>query len=59
MKNPALCGEIVNAVKSAVNIPVTVKIRKGFDDNTITAVEVAKACELKRRGLRYCSRTYT
>lgn len=46
MKNPALCGEIVNAVKSAVNIPVTVKIRKGFDDNTINAVEVAKACEL-------------
>lgn len=45
MKNPALCGEIVKAVKSAVNIPVTVKIRKGFDDNTITAVEVSQICE--------------
>lgn len=45
MKNPSLCGEIVQAVKSAVNIPVTVKIRKGFDDETITAVDVAEECE--------------
>lgn len=45
MKNPKLCGEIVNAVSSAVNIPVTVKIRKGFDDNSITAIDVALACE--------------
>lgn len=45
MKNPSLCGEIVQAVKSAVNIPVTVKIRKGFDENTLTAVDVAKECE--------------
>lgn len=45
LKNPDLCGEIVQAVKSAVNIPVTVKIRKGFDDENITAVEVSKICE--------------
>lgn len=46
MKNPALCGEIVSAVKKAVDIPVTVKIRKGVDNDNINAVEVAKACEL-------------
>ena len=45
MKNPSLCGEIVQAVKSAVDVPVTVKIRKGFDENTLTAVDVAKECE--------------
>lgn len=45
MKNPQLCGEIVKAVKNAVNIPVTVKIRKGWDDNSVNAVEVAKICE--------------
>ncbi len=45
MKNPKLCGEIVKAVKDAVDIPVTVKIRKGFDDDSITAVEVARICE--------------
>ena len=45
MKNPALCGEIVRAVKSAVDVPVTVKIRKGWDKNSVNAVEVAKYCE--------------
>lgn len=45
MKNPPLCGEIVKAVSSAVKIPVTVKIRKGFDENSITAVDVACICE--------------
>ncbi len=45
MKNPKLCSEIVKAVKSAVSIPVTVKIRKGFDDDSVNAVEVARACE--------------
>lgn len=45
MKNPELCGRIVEAAAKAVDIPVTVKIRKGWDDNTITAVEVAKICE--------------
>lgn len=45
MKDPALCGEIVKAVVKAVDIPVTVKIRKGFDDDNINAVEVAAICE--------------
>lgn len=46
MKKPKLCGEIVSAVKAAIDIPVTVKIRKGWDNNNINAVEVAKICEL-------------
>ena len=37
--------EIVSAVVNAVSIPVTVKIRSGWDDNHINAVEVAKAVE--------------
>ncbi|MBQ4129738.1 MAG: tRNA dihydrouridine synthase DusB [Ruminococcus sp.] len=45
MKDPLLCGEIVKAVRSAVDIPVTVKIRKGFDEDNINAVEVATVCE--------------
>ena len=45
MKNPPLCGEIVAAVKRAVPVPVTVKIRKGWDRNSVNAVEVAKICE--------------
>lgn len=45
MKDPALCGEIVKEVVKAVDIPVTVKIRKGFDDDNINAVEVAMICE--------------
>lgn len=45
MKNPGLCGEIVDAVKRAVSVPVTVKIRKGWDKNSVNAVEVAKICE--------------
>lgn len=45
MKNPALAGEIVKAVSSAVDIPVTVKIRKGWDDDTVTAVELAQIAE--------------
>lgn len=45
MKNPKQIGEIVKAVSSAVKKPVTIKIRKGFDDNTITAIEVAKIAE--------------
>ncbi len=45
MKNPRLCGEITAAVVSSVDVPVTVKIRKGWDDSMINAVEVAKICE--------------
>lgn len=45
MKNPRLCGEIVKAVTAVTEIPVTVKIRKGWDDDSVNAVEVAKICE--------------
>ncbi len=45
MRNPDLCGEIVQAVVKISNVPVTVKIRKGWDDENANAVEVAKICE--------------
>ena len=45
MKNPALAGEIVKAVKGATKKPVTVKFRKGFDNNCLNAVEFAKVIE--------------
>ena len=45
MKNPALAGEIVKAVSQAVDIPVTAKIRKGWDGESINAVEMAKILE--------------
>ena len=45
LKNPEKIKEIVEAVVKAVPIPVTVKIRSGWDQNNINAVEVAKICE--------------
>ena len=45
LKNPKLAGEIVEAVVKAVDIPVTVKIRTGWDKNSINAVEMAKRLE--------------
>ncbi len=45
MKDPELCGRITEAVVKAVSVPVTVKIRKGWDDDMINAPEVAKICE--------------
>lgn len=45
LKNPKLAGEIMSAVKKAVKIPVTVKIRAGFTPDTINATEVAKILE--------------
>ena len=45
LKNPAKIYEIVSAVVKAVNVPVTVKIRSGWDQNSINAVEVAKMIE--------------
>lgn len=45
MKDPALAGQIVCAVAEAVSVPVTVKIRKGWDDSSINAVEIAQIAE--------------
>lgn len=45
MRDPALCGRIVKEVRNAIDVPVTVKIRKGDDDAHVNAVEVAKICE--------------
>ena len=45
MKNPSLVYEIVSAVVKAIKKPVTVKIRKGFDDEHVNAVEIAKVIE--------------
>ena len=45
MKNPELAGRIVEAVKRAVDLPVTVKFRKGWDANSVNCVEFAKICE--------------
>ncbi|MEF9959781.1 tRNA dihydrouridine synthase DusB [Niameybacter sp.] len=45
LKNPELVGEIVYAVAHAIDKPLTIKIRKGFDDDSINAIEVAKIIE--------------
>ena len=45
MKNPKLAGEIMRKTVQAIKKPVTVKIRKGFDDAHINAVEMAKIAE--------------
>ena len=45
LKNPQKIKEIVSAVVNAVKVPVTVKIRSGWDNKHINAVEVAKICE--------------
>lgn len=45
LKNPRLAGEIVEAVAKSVSLPVTVKIRLGWDKSSINAVEMAKRLE--------------
>lgn len=45
LKNPDKIYEIVSAVVSSVSVPVTVKIRSGWDESSINAVEVAKKIE--------------
>jgi nifR3 family TIM-barrel protein len=45
MKNPKLIGEIVRKVSEGYSKPVTVKIRKGFNNECLNAVEVAKIAE--------------
>ena len=41
MKNPKLAGEIIEKTARAIKKPVTVKIRKGFDEEHVNAVEMA------------------
>lgn len=45
MRQPKLAGEIIRALSDAVQKPVTVKIRKGFDESQVNAVEIAKIAE--------------
>ncbi len=45
MKNPVLAGEIIEKTVKAIQKPVTVKIRKGFDDEHVNAVEMARVAQ--------------
>ena len=45
MKNPEQAAKIIKSVKSAVNLPVSVKFRKGWDNNSVNAADFAKMCE--------------
>lgn len=45
MKNPALAGKIIEAAARSIHKPVTVKIRKGFDETSINAVEIARIAQ--------------
>jgi len=45
LKNPEKIREIVKTVVASVPVPVTVKIRSGWDENSINAVEIARVCE--------------
>ena len=45
MKNPKLAGEIIKAVSRTIKKPLTVKFRKGFNDDNINAVEFARIAE--------------
>ncbi len=45
MKNPKLAGEVIAAVRGAVDVPVSVKFRAGWDEDSINAVEFARVAE--------------
>ena len=45
LKNPQLAEDIVRAVVNAVSLPITVKIRTGWDEDSVNAVEIAKRVE--------------
>lgn len=45
MKNPVLAGKIIEAMAKAISKPVTVKIRAGFDEEHINAVEIARIAQ--------------
>ena len=45
MRTPALAGDIMRALKKAVSLPVTVKMRLGWDEASVNAVEMTKRAE--------------
>ena len=45
MKEPKVAAEVISAVAKACPLPVTVKFRKGWDDNSVNAVEFARMAE--------------
>lgn len=45
MKNPEQAAKIIKSVKNAVKLPVSVKFRKGWDNNSVNAADFAKICE--------------
>lgn len=45
MKNPEQAAKIIKSVKNAVKLPVSVKFRKGWDNNSVNATDFAKMCE--------------
>ncbi|MBR6013489.1 MAG: tRNA dihydrouridine synthase DusB [Selenomonadaceae bacterium] len=45
MKNPKLAGEILSAMRKKISLPFSVKIRLGFDEENLNAVEIAKVAE--------------
>ena len=48
MKDPALAFKIIDSVKKASKLPVTVKFRKGWDDSCVNAVEFARNAPVNR-----------
>ena len=57
MKNPKLIGKIVKELSMAISKPVTIKIRRGFNDENCNAVEIAKIVERMGRRLTVHGRT--
>ena len=55
MKNPKLAGEIIEKTARAIKKPVTVKIRKGFDEEHVNAVEMAHIAQESGACLLYTS----
>ncbi len=45
MKDPVLAGKVISAVKSKLSVPLTVKFRMGWDEDSVNAVEFAKIAE--------------
>lgn len=58
MRSPALVAEIVRSISSAISVPFTVKMRAGWDDQDISAIELARICEAEgARAIAFHART--